>query len=443
VPARAPADRSPRFIVALSIAAFPILKPKLPGHLAPEDLLMAAAILAVIFWAGTHRIKVHVPYAVPVGILTVTGLVAAQFGIAPAAGVLAVFQELFLLAWAAAIMTFAATPRNVSIVLGAWAWSATAWAALVTLASVTQQWWLVGSSSANGARAQLWFDNPNMAGNYFLVSLFIVILGRHPRRPLARFIACALIVVAILLSGSNAALLALALGLAITGVVTVWRRVDLLNALAVASLVAMLFWGLSVYVVKTDLQRTLSDSSNELVARSVARGPKSVEGRSSLFSEEVALYRTGPFIGRGPASTRTTIDQGFAVSKVKEAHNDYLATLVERGVLGVVGLIVLVGAIGMRAFAVSLRRLRPAFRRMLSTPAAMAGLVVVMGFTAITHEILHYRHAWALFGLLAALHLHGIARPDQPDAPLEAEVVPSTVPGVWPTASGDGSGAWA
>ncbi len=385
---------------------------------------MAAAILAVIFWAGTHRIKVHVPYAVPVAILTVTGLLAAQFGIAPSAGVLAVFQELFLLAWAAAIVTFAATPRNVSIVLGTWAWSATVWAGLVTLASVSHQWWLVGSSSANGARAQLWFDNPNMAGNYFLVSLFIVLLGRHPRRPLARAIACALIVVAILFSGSNAALLSLALGLAVTGVVTVWRRVDLLNAVAVASLVAVLFWGLSVYIIKTDLPQTLSDSSNELVTRSVARGPKSVEGRSSLFSEEVQLFRTGPFLGRGPASTRTTIDQGFAVSKVKEAHNDYLATLVERGVFGVIGLIVLVGAIGMRAFAVSLRKLRPAFAAMLSTQGAMAGLVVVMGFTAVTHEILHYRHAWALFGLLAAIHVHGIARPDQPEVPVEAELVP-------------------
>ena len=371
---------------------------------------MAASILAVLFWAGTEGIRLHVPYAVPIGIMVVSGLVAAQFGVDPGAGVLAVFQELFLLAWAAAIVTFASTPERVSLVLSTWAWSATAWATLLIGAMASHQWWLVGSHSADGARAQLWFDNPNMAGNYFLVSLFVVLLGRHPRRPLPRAMAIVLITVAILYTGSNAALLALGLGLVVTLVVTIWRRVDLLNALAAAALIGVLVWGAVLYVVDSNLPQTLEQSSNELVSRSVARGPKSVEGRSSLFGASLQLYRTGSLLGRGPASTQTTLELGFTTSRVKEAHNDYLATLVERGVIGVIGLLILVAGIGMRAFAVSLRRLKPPFARMLTRPAALAGLVVVMGFTAITHEVLHYRHAWALFGLLAALHFHGLLR---------------------------------
>ena len=371
---------------------------------------MSASILAVLFWAGTEQIRLHVPYAVPMAILLVSGLVAAQFGIDPGAGVLAVFQEVFLLAWATALMTFARSPENLSLVLATWAWSAAAWASLLIAAINTHQWWLVGSQSADGARAQLWFDNPNMAGNYFLVSLFIVLLGRHPRRPLPRVTAIVLITAAIVYTGSNAALVALGLGLIVTLVVTIWRRVDLLNALAAAALVGVLIWGAVLYVVDSGLATSLADSSNSLVARSVARGPKSVEGRSSLFSESLQLYRTGSLLGRGPASTRTTLEQGFTTSRVKEAHNDYLATLVERGVIGVIGLVILVAGIGMRAFAVSLRRLKPAFSQMLTRPAALAGLVVVMGFTAITHEVLHYRHAWALFGLLAALHFHGLDR---------------------------------
>ena len=407
--------------MGLAIVAFPVLKPQLPGHVAPEDLLMALSILAVLMWAGTDRIPIHVPYAVPMGILAVTGLLAAQFSIAPALGVLAVFQEAFLLAWAAALVTFARTPRNLSMILSVWAWSATAWATLLVVAVNTHQWWAVGAHSANGARAQLWFDNPNMAGNYFLVSLFVVILGKHPRRPLMRVLSFGLLTAAIVYTGSNAALLSLALGLVVTLVITIWRRVDLLNALAVASLAAVLMWGFTLYAVDSNLPQTLTNSSNEIVARSVARTPKSVEGRTTLFAAGMQLYRTGSLLGRGPASTRTTLDQSFTTSKIKEAHNDYLATLVERGPLGVIGLLILAAGIGMRAFAVSLRPLKVPFARVLMRPSALAGIVVVLAFTAVTHEVLHYRHAWALFGVIAALYLYGLRH-------REPELEPRTEP---------------
>jgi O-antigen ligase len=389
--------------------AFPVLQPQLPGHIAPEDLLIGAAILGVLLWAGTQRIPIHVPYAVPMSILIVSGLIAALFGILPGAGVLAASQEVYLLAWAAALMTFARTPANVSLVLGVWTWGAVGWSTLLTVAIATHQWWLVGASSADGARAQLWFDNPNMAGNYFLISFFIVLIGRHPRRPVPRVAACLIILTALALSGSNAALLSLALGLAATGLLAVWRRVDLLHALAAAALAIVLLAFVAVYVLDSNLTEEVTQSSNVLVSRSVARGPKSVEGRSTLFAAGVQLYRTGSLLGRGPATTRTTLDLGLATSKVKEAHNDYLATLVERGPIGEIGLVILVVGIGIRAFAVARRPLRPPFARVLTSPSAIFGVVVIMAFTAITHEILHYRHAWAFLGLLAALHYHGLA----------------------------------
>src|SRR5204862_234910 len=82
--------------------------------------------------------------------------------------------------------------------------------------------------------------------------------------------------------------------------------------------------------LRHDVAAAIGDTSNELVARSVARGPKSAEGRSTLFSEEFRLYRTGSLLGRGPASTQANIDLAYGPI-VKEAHDDYLATLVERG----------------------------------------------------------------------------------------------------------------
>jgi hypothetical protein len=396
--------------VAAAIVTFPLLRPHGPGHITPCDLVMGISILAVIFWAGTERIRFHMPYAIPVGILVVAGAVAAQFSVAPSSGMLALGQDVFLLIWCAAIATFCRTPENLSVVMASWSWSATAWATLVLAAVLSHQWWLVGAHGAVGGRAELWFDNPNMAGNYFLISLFVVLLGRHPRRLWARGLACAVLVTAIVLTGSNAALLSLALGGLVTGLVVVWRRVDLLNALAVSALVAVVVFGVAFYAVQHEIPQRISQSSNEIISKSLARGPKSAAGRSTLFSEEFQLYRTGSLLGRGPASTQASL-QLTSGSIVKEAHDDYLATLIERGPIGVIGLFLLLAGIFVRAFSMAIRPLAAPWARVLRNPAAMVGSVVALVVTSTTHELLHYRHVWALLGILAAVYLFGRESP--------------------------------
>jgi O-antigen ligase len=397
-------------LVTGAIVALPLLRPTGPGNITPSDLLMGVSILGVIWWAGTERIPFHLPYAVPMGILIVAGGVAAQFSVAPASGMLAIGQDAFLLVWAGAIATFCRTPENLSVMLRAWSWSAGAWATVVIAAVLSHRWWLVGANGDVGGRAQLWFDNPNMAGNYFLVSLFVVLLGRHPRRPWLRAAVCAALVAAIVLTGSNAALLSLALGAIATALVVISRRVDLLNAIVIVALVGFVVFGAAFSAVRLEIPQRISQSSNELISKSLARGPRSAAGRSTLFSEGFQLYRTGSLLGRGPASTKANLELGDG-SIVKEAHDDYLAALVERGPIGVVGLIVLLAGIWVRAFSVAFRPLAAPWARMLANPAAAIGVVVTLLVTSTTHELLHYRHVWALLGILAALHLYGRVSP--------------------------------
>jgi hypothetical protein len=45
-----------------------------------------------------------------------------------------------------------------------------------------------------------------MAAAYFLTSLFVLLLGRHPRNRLVRTCACLLVLAAMILTGSNGAL---------------------------------------------------------------------------------------------------------------------------------------------------------------------------------------------------------------------------------------------
>jgi len=92
---------------------------------------------------------------------------------------------------------------------------------------------------------------------------------------------------------------------------------------------------------------------------------------------------------------------------VKEAHNDYLASLTERGVIGAVGLILLMTGVFVRAVSVAKIRLSPAFAAIVIKPNAIVGAVAGTMVTETVYELLHVRHVWTLFAILAGLALWG------------------------------------
>lgn len=398
-------DRLPVVMVALGVAFLPLLRPKGPAHVSPEDIIMAGGVLATLLWASATRVKLHLPYAIPMGIMVLAGGLAALFGIAPRTGAVAIVQDVFLLCWCAAVMNACRKPASLGIILRTWSWSAVGWATFLLFAVLTHRHGLAGISHADGGRAELTFDHPNMAANYFFISLFVVALSRSPRNRLARAAAFAVLLSALVLTGSNAALLGLPIAAAVAGFVAIRRYSDSVAALAVVMTIA-LAGGLGTAVVQKRVMESIHRSNNKFVHYSVARSSRSASARQQLFSQEYELFRTGNLLGRGPASTRLTLGTSTAAT-VKEAHDDYLATLVERGALGFVGLMLLIGTIIIRASNIDPRRLSVGFRRVVPSTAPLIGALVAMAVSAFTHEVLHYRHFWALLGILAAIYLFG------------------------------------
>lgn len=407
---RARSDRLPAVLVAIGIAALPLLKPTGPGHSTPADAAIGLGILGAIYWAGSTGIKVRMPYAIPFSILVITGLLASLLGAAPTAGFLAIGQEIALFAFAAAIANVVRVPENLTIVLATWAWTASAWASLIVAAALTNRWFLAGVNHISGGRAQFTFDNPNMAAAYFLLSFFVVLLGRYPRNPLLRAYAYVSILGAILLTGSNSGLLSLVVGLLATGLVVVWRRKGFLTFIAVLSAAIVLVTSLAYVALTGSFFQDLTGSSNSLIKRSVARGPRSASRRQTLYSEEFNLYLTGDLLGRGPNSTKDTLEASSG-QIVKSAHDDYLASLVERGPVGALGLLLLGGTIVTMAFTLARRPLDAAFARVVPSTPAIVGAVAAIAVTAVTHEILHYRQLWAMLGIIAGIYLFGRKEP--------------------------------
>ncbi|TML88519.1 MAG: hypothetical protein E6G06_15990 [Actinobacteria bacterium] len=388
--------------VAAGVALLPLLRPKGPGHMAPADVVMAAALVVTLLWASATRERLRVPYVVPVGGLVITGCVAAMFSISPSAGALAVGQDVFLLAWCAAVVNACRTPAGLSVILRTWAWSAVGWATLLLGAVATHHRALAGINPTTGGRAELNFDNPNMAANYFFISLFILIAARCPTNRRLRVGAGLMIFGALVLTGSNAALLGLPLAGLAAGFVVIRRRADSVVALAVV-LMVLVVGGAGGLLLKQRFAPNVQHSQNSLLRYSVARSSRSATKRQSLFKSEFQLFLTGSLLGRGPGTTILTLGADAAAT-VKTAHDDYLATLVERGALGEVALLLLIGAVAVRAASIDPRRLSNEVRLVIPETAPLIGALVAMAVTAGTHEVLHYRHLWVLLGIVAALY---------------------------------------
>jgi O-antigen ligase len=267
-----------------------------------------------------------------------------------------------------------------------------------------------GDAAVEGGRAQLTFDHPNMAGNYFLITLFVVLASGYPKRPVVRAGACIVLLMAMLYAGSNTALLSLPIGLLVMVFVNVKRRTDLVSAVAAVLCIGLA--GLVVWTVAQPVVKSVQTSDNRLVRYSVARSERSANARESLFQMQFNLYRRSNLIGIGPASTKEKLGaSNFAA--VKEAHSDYLASLVERGPLGIVGLIVLFGAVGARTMGLASPGTTDDYTDAVPNVGAVCGAFVAFAITGITHEVLHYRHLWTLLAVLAALHLYGRPRRDR------------------------------
>jgi O-antigen ligase len=399
-------------VLALCVALTPLVSPKGPGNGGPIDVVVAVGVATAILWAVRSRARLQFPYFVPTTAYITAGLVAALLSAVPLRGGIAAAQEIFLFLWCAALVTICRTPRALGLLLRAWSVSVTIWAGVLVAAVVAGVPAISGSPSF-GQRAQLFFDHPNMAGNYFMIGIFVVVASGYPRRRWLRAGALLLLLAAMFFTGSNAALLSLVGGGLVAMFLHLKARKGLDKAVAVVASIAIVL-GSVWFTAVPALVQVAEQSQDPLLRYTVGRSPESADKRGELFVQQFRLFEEGNLFGVGPAATKHELGTGFARLD-KEAHNDYLATLVERGVIGALALVALIGAVGARVLGVTRHRFRGPLAEAVPVPAALGGAFAAFALTSLTHEVLHYRWFWALMGLLAAAYL--LARQAEPATP--------------------------
>jgi hypothetical protein len=389
-------DRVPRWTAAIAIASLAVLAPHGPSNTAPADVFILLAIVSALLWAGRTTKRLKFPYVIGVGTMVIAGCLAALFSEYPHEGLTAIIIDIFLLGWVTTVANVGRTEAAAGFLLRAWC--------------VTGSLWGVGllaffgrpDTADNPARASFTLGDSNGAGLYFAVTIMIVLAGCWPRRLRWRVPVLICLLVDLLLTGSLGGIFGLLAGLGLALVVRTAARRG--GAAAVVLFLVLAVVSVATYEVMHRYQvvERAQSSPNVLLRDSIGREQQSAWEREMITQESLHLWSTSSLLGLGPNATKSTLTQELAPYP-KEAHDDWTASLVERGVMGFTGLLLLVGEITVRAFRVGSRqRLGPGLSAALPAPEFLVGALATLAVNSFTHQILHDRASWTLLGLLAA-----------------------------------------
>lgn len=391
---------------AVVIAALPLVVPQGPANTSLTDVLVVIAIGAALLWASATSHRLRFPYGFALAFFITGGALGAMAGPVPGKGILALSQDLLLLGLCWMLANIASSPDRLRMLLQTWAYSSIVWALILFGGLLAHSSAVAGQTARNAGRAALTFHDPNVAANYYVVSMMIICATQRPRRRRARLLAYGLLAAAVFTTGSNSGAVSLIVAVTITSLIALYRRSG-----AAAAVVAFAFVALSAFVISANvslknIEAKAHDSRYTFLREGIGRGDKSVSQRETLVHESAHLYETGGLLGQGPVSTKTRLESEMAPF-VKEAHNDYFAALTERGPIGLFGLFLLVGSVVLRGWGVASSRLRAGLDEVLVRPGAIVGAVAATLVASGVYELLHVRHVWALFALVAAMSVWG------------------------------------
>jgi hypothetical protein len=394
-----PATRPPVWPVAIAIASLAVLAPHGPSNTAPADVFMLIAIVSTLLWAGRTGQRLRFPYVIGVGTMVIAGGLAALFGHYPHEGLTAITIDIFLLCWVTTVANVGRTEAAAAFLLRAWCVAGSLWG-VGLLAFFGRP-----STADNPARAAFTLGDSNGAGLYFAVTLLIVMAGCWPRRLRWRVPVILCLLTDLLLTGSLGGIFGLLAGLALALVVGTAARRGGAAALVLALVLAVVSVGSYEVMHRYQVVERAQSSPNVLLRDSIGREQQSAWERYTITQESLHLWSTSSILGLGPNATKSTLAKQLAPYP-KEAHDDWTASLVERGILGFAGLLLLVGEIAVRASRVgSRRRLGPGLAAGLPAPEFLVGALATLAVNSVTHQILHDRAAWTLLGLLAAFSI--------------------------------------
>jgi len=388
------------FVAAVTLGLFllPIERIAGPFSLRPVDGINFVVILLGLASSWSPRRRLAIPLAVPMWLIFVGSLISMLPSVYLQDNVVALLQEVYLFLWFVVLANrLGDLPlRTRRRLMAVWAAVAAVESVLALLgmfrlgpaflytAPERRAYDIGGISRAVGT-----FANSNAAGSYISTSFFVA-LGL-PLPPGLRVGLCLLCLMGIYATGSMGAIVStlLSLPLLVVGYSLMRDRRHLLFwsfAAALTAGVAVLLPMLGFSV--EELVRP--GAGGALFRTSLGRISYSVEGRLLILSGGWREFLRRP-LGVGP-NTFGAISASL--------HNDYAAFLFERGLLGFLGWLGLVGGTLVTTVRAA---------RRISSDAARTWTLLALGagflshaLNAFAHEVSHFRYVWLLMAFLFA-----------------------------------------
>ncbi len=417
-------------LLGLTVALLPLLVPSGPGNSAPVDAAAVMFLLAAFVALVVGRRPIRTPAVAALGAIVAVSLVATAASRALGASVLSLSVELYLLLlfWTTASV-LDGDRRRTRKIMTIWALSALGWAVIVLGAHFkllpAGLGELLATTDHSGRTAGA-AKNPNLAASYLVTSLFVLLAT--PRIPrLVRLAAAGVIIWAVVVTGSNGALLALAAGLVVVGLGAAIRAfAPVSRAVVIGAAAAAVTIAAALVVVVSGPPQITTAAVSEIAAsqangpldKSVGRLDNSVGVRLSIWSRAWSGGSQSILTGIGPAASHD-IEVAGGGQLNKGLHDDYIAFLLERGIGGAAAFVCFVLVLLRWAASLLVSRIpdHPSW-----AVGGLGGGIVATLVMAMTHESFHFRHLWLLFALA------WVCRRLATSPELRPEVIPQPTP---------------
>ncbi len=398
-------------MAGLAMVCQPILHPSGPGNSSPVDLFTAGTILMTALWAATSGRTLGAPYILGAALMALGGILGGLNGPLPGTSLLSVAQDLAMIGWATALFNLARQPGVLRTLTRVYARAAVFWAALLVSASLAGITAIEGIVPAEGNRALFTFGDPNYAACYWVVSLFIVYATKTPRNPWLRWFGYVVLIWCLVLSESNGGVLELLVGLGFIALYATYRRHGLVASIALLLLIGTTIGTALTLFPLSRLQTWALQSNQSYLVNSIGRsGSEGSSGQRAVLNQEtLQMYATDGILGSGPMTTKQLLYQR-QYPYAKEAHDDYIGALVERGPIGVVGIVIVVLSAGWKVGRVLRAPPKSGFLAQIPRPVGVVAALLVMLMAGTYYEVWHFRFEWILLAFVAVL----ASTPDSP-----------------------------
>ncbi len=387
------------WLFVLMLCLLPIERLVFPFNLKIVDAALVLLILYGLAKAMNIDQSLKFPLLLPIWLVLLASSFAMLVGTVHTNGIVAVVQEIYLFVWFIVLTNLLGTfvASDIDRLMKVWSIVAVleATATLMGMLRIGPRIFytaffydaphLERAISVGGfSRGVGTYLNPNAAAAYLSVSFFVLLATSWPRR--TRVMLGGWLLLGLLGTGSMGALLSTVLGLVVLVVVYSfkWHRAVLFWTAFVsigASVLALMVLVLSLWPV--ELSELGFGESMGVLALTLGRLPHSLSGRLVRVENAWSIYALHPW-GTGPNSFE---------SLELSVHNDYLAFLFERGPIGAVGWLSIVGVtllIPLRAA----RRSNGAHQRW--QVLALGAGFLACAINSLTHEVFHFRQMWLL-----------------------------------------------